>query len=51
MEKGELISLFEKLTEEGFRSNIIIKSLQQEQDLIIQNRKVFASALKLADMW
>lgn len=49
LEKGELISLVEKLTEEASRSNIIIKSLQQDRELIIQHRELFASALKLAD--
>ena len=49
LEKAELISLVEKLTEEAFRSNIIIKAHQQDRDLIIQNREVFASALKIAD--
>ena len=49
LEKAELISLVEKLTEEAFQSNIIIKSLKQDRDLIIQNREVFASALKLVD--
>ncbi|KAK4318354.1 hypothetical protein Pmani_010652 [Petrolisthes manimaculis] len=49
LEKGELISLVEKLTEEASRSNIKIKSLQQDRDLIIQHREVFASALRIAD--
>lgn len=49
LEKAELISLVEKLTEEASQSNIIIKSLKQDRELIIQNREVFASALKLAD--
>ncbi|KAK3878821.1 hypothetical protein Pcinc_016631 [Petrolisthes cinctipes] len=49
LEKGELISLVEKLMEEASRSNIKIKSLQQDRDLIIQHREVFASALRIAD--
>ncbi|KAK3884282.1 hypothetical protein Pcinc_011447 [Petrolisthes cinctipes] len=49
LEKVELISLVEKLTEEASRSNIKIKSLQQDRDLIIQHREVFASALRVAD--
>ncbi|KAK3894979.1 hypothetical protein Pcinc_001272 [Petrolisthes cinctipes] len=49
LEKGELISLVEKLTEEASRSNIKIKSLQHDRDLIIQHKEVFASALRIGD--
>ncbi len=49
LEKTELISLVEKLTEEASRTNIILRSLQQDRDLIIEYREVFASALRLAD--
>ncbi len=49
LEKTDLISLVEKLTEEVSRTNIILRSLQQDRDLIIEYREVFASALRLAD--
>lgn len=49
LEKVELISLVEKLTEEASKQNCIIKSLQKDQDLIIQHRDAFATALRVAD--
>ncbi|KAG0715774.1 hypothetical protein GWK47_011217 [Chionoecetes opilio] len=49
LEGAQLISLVEKLTEEASRSNAIIRSIEEDRELIIQNREVFASALRLAD--
>ncbi|KAG0729982.1 hypothetical protein GWK47_029225 [Chionoecetes opilio] len=49
LEGAQLISLVEKLTEEDSRSNAIIRSIEEDRELIIQNREVFASALRLAD--
>ena len=49
LERGELVSLVEKLTEEASQQNCVIKSLQDDRDLIIQHRDVFAAALRVAD--
>ena len=49
LDKEELISVVEKLTENDSRKNIIIKFQQEDLDLMIQNRKVFASAFRLAN--
>ncbi|MPC28125.1 hypothetical protein E2C01_021321 [Portunus trituberculatus] len=49
LEKGELISLFEKLTEEVSKQNCIIKTLQEDRDSIIQHSDVFVAALRVAD--
>ncbi|KAG0727704.1 hypothetical protein GWK47_034100 [Chionoecetes opilio] len=49
LEGAQLISIVEKLTEEASRSNVIIRSIEEDRELIKQNREVFASALRFAD--
>lgn len=49
LEKVELVSIVENLMEEASRTNLIIRSLQQDKDLIIQPREVFALAFRLAN--